>query len=175
MEEELSALKTFIEFETDWVEHKLKPYKEAEMEAIVATEQRPAKEYNDKAEYFAILKEKLAYFISNHNFTFLKPIADSLDRLVELLNTKPEGYSLVPTTLYIYMDELQRVLNKLVGLQTLQMGAYMEDLMKVSGSLSKNIDRTISRIEKLDTNDIEVSLSVLISELAKEEEGTIDA
>ena len=174
MEEELSALKTFIEFETDWVEHKLKPYKEAEMESIVATEHRPAKDYSDKAQYFMVIKEKMAFFIKNHNFTFLKPIIDSTERLMNLLVKKPEGYDLVPSTIYLYMDELQKIMSKVAGMETLQMGAYMEDLMTVSNALSKIVDRTVSRIEQLDTNDVEISLSVLINEL-KKEEGMIDA
>lgn len=171
MEEELNALNTYLKFEGDWVEKKLAPVKDAEMDALVAMEQKPAKEYADKAEYFASFAEKLDYFVKNHNFTFLKPIEDSTDKLISLLKMKPDGYSLIPRTLYLYIDELQKVLGKLTGLQTLQMGAYMEDMMRVSSALSKSIDRTIARIEKLDMDDIEVSLSVLINELIKEEEG----
>jgi Rad3-related DNA helicase len=171
MDNEFEALNTFIEFEHDWIEMKLAPMKDAEMAAFVALEQKPSKENADKLEYFTAFAEKIDYFVANHNFTFLKPVEDSIDRLVELLKMKPDGYRLIPRTLYLYIDELQKVLSKLTGLQTLQMGEYMEDLMTVSSALSKSVDRTITNIEKLDTDDIEVSLSVLINELIKEEEG----
>lgn len=171
MRDELEALNTYIEFERDWIEMKLAPMKEAEMAEIVAMEQKPVKEHVEKMEYFVGFAEKIDYFLENHNFTFLKPVEDSVDRLLYLLKTKPEGYSLIPRTLYLYMDELQKVLGKLTIVQEAQMNEYMGDLVKVSEALSRNLNNVISKIEQIDAADIEVSLSVLINELTKEEEG----
>lgn len=171
MRDELEALNTYIDFERDWIEMKLAPMKEAEMAEIVALEQKPVKEQLEKLEYFDSFAEKIDYFVANHNFTFLKPVENSIDRLITLLKTKPEGYTLIPRTLYLYIDELQRVLGKLTGLQETQMAEYMEDLIKVSEALSKNVNDAIRKIEQIDAADIEVSLSVLINELTKEEEG----
>jgi hypothetical protein len=171
MREELEALNTYIGFEHDWIEMKLAPMKEAEMAEVVAMEQKPSKEHAEKIEYFTSFAEKIDYFVANHGFEFLKPIEDSIDRLISILKTKPEGYPLIPRTLYLYIDELQRVLGKLAGLQEAQMAGYMEDLLKVSDALSKNVNSAITRIEQIDAADIEVSLSVLINELTKEEEG----
>jgi hypothetical protein len=171
MREELEALNTYIEFEHDWIEMKLAPMKEAEMAEVVAMEQKPSKEHAEKIEYFTSFAEKIDYFVANHGFAFLKPVEDSIDRLISILKTKPEGYPLIPRTLYLYIDELQRVLGKLAGLQEAQMAGYMEDLLKVSDALSKNVNSAITRIEQIDAADIEVSLSVLINELTKEEEG----
>lgn len=173
MKDELEALNTYIEFERDWVEMKLAPMKEAEMAAVVAMEQKPTKELTEKIEYFTIFAEKIDYFVANHDFTFLRPVKDSVNRLITILKTKPDGYSLIPRTLYLYIDELQKVLGKLTGLQESQMDDYMEDLVKVSEALSKNVNDVIAKIEQIDAADIEVTLSVLINELTKEDEGII--
>ena len=75
------------------------------------------------------------------------------------------GYSLISSNLYLYLDELQNILNKWGELSEEQKQKYESDVKKISVALSKNIDELNSRISKLETEDLEVSISVLLKEL----------
>ena len=103
--------------------------------------------------------------------SFLSPILKSMNTLIATLDKKPMGYGLIPNTLYIYLDELQNILERLIGLEDEKRERYIKDIEKISTALSENIETLIDRITKLETEDIEVSITVLLNELTRNEDG----
>ena len=75
------------------------------------------------------------------------------------------GQGLIDGTLYLYLDELQKILSEYVGLNDKQRNAYLADIKKLSIAFGQNIDRLTERIEKLETESMEVSIAVLMNEL----------
>ena len=67
--------------------------------------------------------------------------------------------------MYAYLDELQNILNKWVDLDDAQKKIYEEDIIKISTAIGNFITSLNNRIVRLETEDIEVGISVLLSEL----------
>jgi uncharacterized protein YdeI (YjbR/CyaY-like superfamily) len=74
---------------------------------------------------------------------------------------------MIPHNLYLHLDELLVVLNKYTELDNEQKKNYISDIKKVSEYLKRNIEQLSKRISALETEDIEISLSVLLKDLAK--------
>lgn len=139
-------------------------------EQTLVEDKTVSSDYQNKMEYFDTLKKKYSYFAKEKEMPYLRPIISSLTQLVKKLKEKPFALQLVPNTLYIYLDELQNVLNKLQTLSEEKKQGYLKDIEKISNALSENISDLNNRIDKFETEDIEVSLNVLLSELVKEKE-----
>ena len=161
----LRSLDTFIKFENEWMEQKFNLIKEAEMKE----DKRKSDEYENKREYFVVFKTKISYFINQYEMPFLQQVNESIDNLMQKLDTHSDGYNLVSTTMYIYMDELQNILNKMSGLDETRIKTYYFELERVAVALSQNIEHLISRIESAETEDIEIGISVLLKELTRDE------
>lgn len=163
MKRERDLLDLFIETEQRYVEKEFEKIKEVE----IKEDKKQSKDYSDKKEYFLALREKLEYFVNKQNMTFLNPVLDSVILLIETLEKKPIGYSIVSNILYVYLDELQSILTKLVDLEEAQKNVYIKDIAKISAALSQNINNLIDRIVSLETEDIEVGIAVLLKELTE--------
>lgn len=163
-QDEKEALDLYIQYESDWIDKKLTPYKEEELQTM----QKPTKDYSDKQQFFATFAGQVQKYINFYNIACLKPVDKSLALLISTLNAKPNGYELVPQTLYVYIDELQKVLLKISTMTNSQIKEHTDDLVKVSNMLSKNIIQLVEKIKNTESAEIDLSLSVLIQELEKE-------
>ena len=162
--------------EYDWYLKELEYHKKILNEKLeqIKTEQvlgneKVSSDYQDKMAYFKDMKIKFEHL--GEIFEGLNPISKSLNKLINLLETKPIGLTFVPNTVYIYLDELQTISAKLEGLDKEQQDRYMDKFSKIAEALALNIDDISRRIDNYETEDIEVSLNVLFSELVKDTEG----
>ena len=111
------------------------------------------------------MRNKIAYFIKTYDVTFLNNVLSSIDELNKTLDKKPIGCTLIPGTMYAYLDELQNILSKWVDLDSAQKNMYEKDINRISEAISKFINSLNERIVRLETEDIEVGISVLLNEL----------
>ena len=95
---------------------------------------------------------------------------NSLVLLCEVLDEKPVGYALIRESLYIHLDELQSILLKLSSTDEQTYSVYKDSLIQVIKLLQNNIDDLITRIKKYETDDIEISLNVLLNDLSKSDD-----
>lgn len=159
--DKLKELKKEIESEKSKIE-------EEQIELVNKT--KNSKDYSDKAEYFKDKRDVLKLYINKKDMPFLIPILKVLNELNRLLEKKPIGYSLIPNTLYIYLDELVNIISKWSTLDKTRKEMYLESIEKVSKALTENIESLKERINNFEEEDIEVGLNVLLSELIKEKE-----
>ena len=110
-------------------------------------------------------KEKLEYFVKTYKVHEVDIVITSIAKLDEVLEKKPMGQGLIDGTLYLYLDELQKILSEYVSLNDKQRNAYLADIKKLSMAFGQNLDRLTERIEKLETESMEVSIAVLMNEL----------
>ena len=166
LKNERDFLACIIKREESYINSELQKIKTEE----IKKDDKTSKEYSDKKEYLHAMKEKIAYFVSTCNMQFLTPVLYSVNLLIETLEKKPIGYNMVPNNLYIHLDELQNILGKLSALDVDKQDIYIKDIEKISEGLSENINSLIARITKIETDDIEVGIAVLLQELDKEGE-----
>ena len=152
---------TFINEEQRWIDSQLEKIKEEEIQE----DTRQSKDFSDKTEYFTATRDKIEYFAKTHKVKFLNDVIGSLNILNDTLAQKPIGYTLIPGTMYAYLDELQNILNKWVDLDDAQKKIYEDDIIKISTAIGNFITSLNNRIVRLETEDIEVGISVLLSEL----------
>ena len=147
---------------------------EAEFEKIeqssIETNNKISNEYNDKLEYFKDLEKKYSFYANSKELHVLLPVVKSLKELLEILNKKPNVIVLIPSNIYLYLDELQKVIIKLDLLNEEQKSRYYTMISEITKALAKNIEALNERIDKSETEDIEISLNVLYSELVNKEE-----
>lgn len=161
--------------EYDWYAKEL-AYHKGKLEALleemkteeVLSNEKVSSDYQDKLAYFKDMQIKFEHLSKKSKG--LTPISKSLKNLITLLETKPIGLTFVPNTVYIYLDELQTISAKLEGLDKEQQERYADKFGKVAKALSENIEDINRRIDNYETEDIEVGLNVLFSELVKDTE-----
>ena len=146
-----------------------KRLKEIEEENL-KKEKKISSDFQNKLDYFDTLKKRYTYFVETENMTYLEKIINELSLLVDNLNNKPEALKIIPNTLYIYLDELQTIVDKIISLPEEKKNEYVKDIEKISNALSENIKYTTKRILNYQVEDIEVGINVLLSELIKENE-----
>ena len=78
---------------------------------------------------------------------------------------------MISDMLYIYMDELLKIVAQLKDLDSDQVEKYMPDVQKISKYLSQHVNEIEDRIIKLETDDIEVGIAVLLKELSPDNKG----
>lgn len=158
---DLQLMNRFIDQEQKWIDSQLETIKENEIKEDV----RQSKDFSSKTEYFINVRNKIAYFIKTYDVTFLNNVLSSIDELNKTLDKKPIGCTLIPGTMYAYLDELQNILSKWVDLDSAQKNMYEKDINRISEAISKFINSLNERIVRLETEDIEVGISVLLNEL----------
>ncbi len=146
-------------------------------------------EYDDKLKYFETMILKINDFASTVKVKVsrknaeettpdpqaklrgsLKTIVKSLQKVQKILGEKPESLVVVSRNLYVYLDELQLILNKFAELSPDMQIQYIDEIEKVCVALNDNINHTIRRLENYDTEKLEISLETLLKELVKENE-----
>jgi hypothetical protein len=161
-----AVMNRFIHDEEKWIDSELEKIKEQE----IKTEKRQSKDYTDKKEYLDDIREKLDYYVHKQSVVILLPVLESVDLLLDTVSKKPIGYGLISSTLYIYLDELSSIVDKLIALDKGQQEEYVKDVTDIAIALSDNINTLIERIKNLETEDIEVGIAVLLRELTRKEE-----
>lgn len=166
---DITKLNRFISVEQQYLKTEYEKIAKEEIKKDV----RVSKDFEDKQEYFQRCGERLRYYINDYKMDVLSPVLQSVMKLKNILKQKPSGMEIVPNTLYIYLDELLNVADSLTRLDDEQKAKYKEDVEKVSLGIRTTIANLIDRINRLETNDIEVSLNVLMQELKKEQNGDV--
>ena len=162
-EDDVEDLKSFMKYEKDWMEKKLIPFKEEE----IKTMQKPAKDYSSKQQYFLAFEERLSHYISNCDLVCLRVVHQSIKNLIKTLSEREIGYELIPTMFYVYIDELQKVIDKIKVLDNEQRKEHISNLIKVADAFSKNVDRLVFKIQNEQSEEIDIGLSVLLKELTE--------
>lgn len=164
LRQEWRWLSNAIEIEELFVADELKKIKTQEL----SENNKMSKDYSDKHEYFIALHDKLQYLIKEKQYVFLESVLLSVSSLMKLLDQKPIGYEMISHRLYLHLDELLIVLEKFHELDDDLKQNYIKDIEKISLYLSKNIESISDRISEMETEGIEISISVLLKELTKE-------
>lgn len=147
--------------------------------ALAKENTKKSAEFDDKIKFFEMMSIRTKVFAdeitSSKNKTglsnikeILLDIVDKINKLSKLLAEKPERMQVVPRTLYVYLDELQLILNHFTDLPKEKKNDYSVEIEKVCKALSENIQHTINRVENFNTEKLEVSLETLLQELTKE-------
>lgn len=139
-------------------------------EAIIKSDTTTSKDYSDKLEYFKNLIERLSYYEKLYNLNSLKSIKKTLKKLLDTLQKKPVGFTLIGYKTYLYLDEVVSVLVRLESLDEITQQSYFDQLSKVADLFSKELADLNSKILRYETQPIDVSLSVLLKELSKNDE-----
>ena len=136
-------------------------------------------EFGDKIKFFETMSLKINDFATNIKKTktdtninnikeILLDIVEKLNKLTGMLTERPERLQVVPRTLYVYLDELQLILNHYSELSKEKKNDYSDEIEKVCKALAENIQHTINRVDAFNTEKLEVSLETLLQELTKE-------
>jgi hypothetical protein len=166
LKEDRKFLLRFIALESKYIDAELQKVKEAEIQA----NNKQSRDYADKKDYFFALKDKLVYFIGKHDMEYLSSVLMSVNSLINTLEKRPLGYEMVPNTIYIYLDELQKILTQISNYDEERRSRYEPDVDRIAKALSKNIEQLNDRIERTETADVEVSIAVLLKDLTNGEE-----
>ena len=161
LKNQINILKTFIDEEEIYINSELDKIKEEE----IRTDKRKSEDYENKRDFLKRTKEKLEYFVKTYKVHEVDIVITSIAKLDEVLEKKPMRQGLIDGTLYLYLDELQKILSEYVSLNDKQRNAYLADIKKLSMAFGQNLDRLTERIEKLETESMEVSIAVLMNEL----------
>lgn len=138
-------------------------------EIEVKTSAKTSKDYEDKLEYFNDMYTVIR--VLSKDFNFIEPLYVAVGKLVEILKKKPEGVTQISKSVYIYLDELKRVSYQILDLAVVDREQYIEQFKKISNLLTEKIEAYIEHISRMESTNIEVSLSVLLSELQSKEGG----
>lgn len=163
---DVKQLKKFLADEEVYIEDEKKKAKET----LVATSMGKSANYSDKMEYFELMLDKVEYFVDEKGFKFLNGLKKSMTILVSTLKNKEIGFTLIPNTLYIYLDELSKVMERYSTFENSNKETYKNDVKKVSSELSDLISRLVTRINNFEVEDFEVDISVLLQSLARANE-----
>ena len=131
---------------------------------------KTSSDYDDKITYLSDIERKLKYYCSNSGGEYLMPIIKVLEDLMLILNEKPSCISLIPSSTYVYLDEVIAIHNRVIQLDAQRAKQYNSDMNIVVSKLSNNINNLVQRIERMETEDINVSIAVLLQELNDGEE-----
>lgn len=137
-------------------------------EEMAVSDTRKSEDFTDKLDYIRSLRAKIEVYVKKNDFRFLKSVLKSLTELIKILEKKPIGVSLVPNTVYIYLDELVLILNQLTELESENREEYIEKVDKISTALSDNIQQLTKRITESEENSIDISIKTLMKELVSD-------
>ena len=162
----VSDVKQLNKFLTDEEEYINEEQKKAK-ETLVATSTGKSVDYSDKMEYFELMRDKIEYFVEEKSLKFLNPLKKSMSNLISILKEREVGFTLIPRTLYIYLDELQDIMEKYSTFESDNKETYKSSVKKVASELSEVISNLINRIKNYEVEDFEVNVSVLLKDLEK--------
>lgn len=163
---DLSKLQSFIDREENYLRIEKGKIRDKEIES----NNKKSEDYRNKLQYFMDVKDRLKYFIDKQDVEFLKPVHKAMKKLVDVLSEKEIGFSLISNTFYIYLDELQGILEKFFSLNKGQKEEYLGKIEKLSELIEDHISSLVKRIEKMEVEDLDINIDVLLSELERKVE-----
>lgn len=163
---DVAKLNDFINSEMSYLQSEKGKIRDKEIE----NNNKKSAEYQNKLKYFEDVRDRLKYFIDKKNVDFLKPVYDSIKRLICVLEEKEIGFTIISSSFYIYLDELQGILEKFFTLNDKQKSEYIGKIERLSKLIEDHINSVINRIEKLEVEDLEVNIDVLLQELERKSE-----
>ena len=169
LEKDIDKLINFIKIEKKYLKTENKKQKEKQ----ITDDKRKEKDFENKVDYFKNYITRTEFYIADKDMSFLVPVKESLEKLINILEKRPIGLTMIPQTLYIYLSELNIIIEKVNNLGANHISIYSKDIENVSNGLHDNILDIVKKIEQYDTDDIEVGIAVLLQELnadKKEEE-----
>ena len=110
-------------------------------------------------------RQEITYYVENHNISSISCVGDAIDNLLGAVNQKSAGVKLISNNLFVYFNELKYILEKYITLNNENKEKYNITITEIAERLSANIEEICDNIEKFETDDIEVSMSVLLKEL----------
>lgn len=122
-----------------------------------------SKDYEDKQKYIKDVCKR--FDILSSDFACAGSLSMSLKKLSEVLETKPAALQQIPYKVYMYLDELQKVANQILGLDSDNRDYYVAKMEDVAKLLDSQINDCIEAVNNFEAKDIEVTLNVLLSEL----------
>lgn len=143
---------------------------EEKKKEIAVSDNRKSILYTDKLEYFKTLKIKIDVFLNDKNMKFLKSLSTEIKNLLDILEKKPFGVSMISGTLYIYLDELINVLNSLKELDSENKEDYLKQIEKITKALQEEIFSVSKRISESEEHSIDISIRTLMKELVEEDD-----
>ena len=156
-------LKSYYE---DDIKSELEQIKRVEIE----NDKRKSNDYTDKLDFLQSAYERIVFFDEKYDIVSMKNVTKSLKNLIFILQEKPIGFQLMRVTIFTYIDELLSILDKWQILDKKSKEIYISDIEKISEELGENIRSLSDRISKMEVQDIDVSISVLLSELKSQNE-----
>lgn len=163
---DVAKLNDFIASEENYLSNEKDKIREKEIE----NNNKKSADYQNKLKYFEDMKDRLKYFIDKQNVEYLKPVHKALKKLINILEEKEVGFTIISSSFYIYLDELQGILEKFFSLNGEQKSEYIDKIEKLSKLIEEHINSVIKRIEKLEVEDLEVNIDVLLQELERKSE-----
>lgn len=124
--------------------------------------------HKEKLEYFKQTKQTLKTFSNKYTIESLVEVVGGLGRLIKALQKKPIGFDLISSKVYIYLNELLTIVTKIETLDEDKKDYYITQLEKLSNSLVTYINSWVERVDKFETQDLDISIDVLIQELNRE-------
>ena len=147
-------------------EKRIASEEEAIKESLIKADTKTSKDYSDKIEYFNNLIVKLDYYIKLYKLNSLKSIKKSVVSLLDTLNKKPIGFTIISYSVYIYLDEIQTVLLQFESLDKEVRMSYYDRFSEVADLLSKSLEDLNTKILRMETKPIDLTLDVLLKELS---------
>ena len=167
---DVAKLRDFIQSEEHYLATEKGKIKDKEIE----NNNKKSAEYQNKLKYFEDMRDRLKYFIDKQNVEYLKPVHKALKKLINVLEEKEVGFTIISSSFYIYLDELQGILEKFFSLNSEQKSDYIGKIEKLSKLIEDHINSVVKRIEKLEVEDLEVNIDVLLQELERKAEENKD-
>lgn len=118
-------------------------------------------------------EKKINKYIEEDGIADIECISDAIKKLFIAINHKPTGIKLISNNLFVYFNELEYILDKYITLNQENKLKYQKDIIEIAENLTTNIKKVCEDIEKIETNDIEVSIKILLQELKAPENLTI--
>lgn len=177
LKQDIDKLQRFVQIETAWIENEtVRLAKQVEQQKQVkAQEVNPkTKDHTNKKDHLLNATNNLKIYRDNYHVKFTDNVIKSLDALITTLDKKQIGYELVSGSMYAYLDELVNILGKWIDLDTDQKARYEKDIVKITKSLNENINNLIEKIDRIQTEGIEVGIAVLLKELVGQDGGEDD-
>lgn len=148
-------------------ERAMKEEENAKQEEKLKLDSTRSGDFVNKLEYITSVRNKLKLYKRNDELHMLGDVESSLGRLEKILNRRKKSISNVPSNMWIYLDELLDILESWEDLDSKAKSDYVDGIGKISEVLSENIDSVEERIRTAETQNIEVSIKVLLDELSK--------
>lgn len=167
IQQDLKKIDYFLKQETEHLEHikTIQENKNINKYKDIYNKQKKEK----IIKYYLYIKNKILSS-KNKEYDFLKPLKNSLYKLTITLDKNPTDIQLIQDEMLIYLEELKSLIIKFEQLTHKNKYNYSKKINYVSNCITAYIDDFGRKIDKYNTNEIDVSVNVLLKELEQYQE-----